>query len=86
MLYSARVLAVLVFALISSAMAAPATKSLDSRVEALKAKVDEMALAAKSVKAKKVSAKVRGREGGYFALRASKVWCARFLSEHVWLA
>ena len=48
MLSIARALAILVCVLFSAAVAAPVPKSVDVRVEELKAKVDEMTLAANS--------------------------------------
>ena len=53
MLSIARALAILVFALFSAAIAVPVPKSVDVRVEELKAKVDEMTLAANSKKVSK---------------------------------
>ena len=72
MLSIARALAILVFALFSAAMAAAVPKSVDVRVEELKAKVDEMTLAANS---KKVDAKVAklGAARAHYLLGTSEV-------------
>ena len=62
MLSIARALAILAFALFSAAMAAAVPKSVDVRVEELKAKVDEMTLAANS---KEVSKQVEAARSYY---------------------
>ena len=69
MLSIARALAILVFALFSAAMAAPVPKSVDVRVEELKAKVDEMTLAANS---KEVSEQVEAARSYYLWVLLSR--------------